>query len=71
MKVRDLHWSLHFLVWTAGVTALGAVLGAIVFPLFGLLSDTDKTPGELMVTGMRILGFYFLIWARASPWWSP
>lgn len=63
MKVRDLHWSLHFLVWTGGVIALGAVLGAAIFPLVGRLAGLEKSVGELALTGARTLGFYFMVWA--------
>jgi hypothetical protein len=63
MKLRDLHWALHFLVWTLGIVAVGAVLGAVVFPLVGSLAGVDKSAGELALTGARTLGFYFMVWA--------
>jgi hypothetical protein len=56
-------WPLLFLKWTIGVTALGAVVGAIVFPLVGLIWDTPYTPSELVMNGIKILGFFFGIWA--------
>ncbi len=63
MKLRDLHWAPYFLVWTLGIVAVGAVLGAAVFPLVGSLAGMDKSAGELALTGARTLGFYFMVWA--------
>jgi len=63
MKLRDLHWAPHFVVWSFGIIALGALLGACAFPLVGLLANFEKSAGELAMTGARTLGFYFMIWA--------
>lgn len=63
MKLRHLHWAPQFLVWTAGIIALGALLGAVAYPLVGRLAHVDKPAGELALTGARTLGFYFMIWA--------
>lgn len=61
--MKRLHWSLHALILIAGITALGAVLGAVVFPLWGLVFKLERSAGELAIFGARTLGFYFLIWA--------
>jgi Zn-dependent protease with chaperone function len=58
-----LHWSLYFLTWTLGLTALGALLGLVLFPLVGWGVGLNRTPGDLALAGIRILGFYFGIWA--------
>jgi O-antigen ligase len=63
MTLRELHWSLIFLVWTGGIIGLGAVLGALLFPLAGLIFQTDKSGVPLAVFGARTLGFYFMVWA--------
>jgi len=63
MTLRELHWSLYFLVWTTGIIALGAVLGALLFPLTGLVFETEKSAAQLAVFGARTLGFYFMVWA--------
>lgn len=63
MKIRDLHWAPHFLVWVLGIIALGAILGSLIFPLVGILAGFEKTPGELALNGARTLGFYFMVWA--------
>jgi hypothetical protein len=63
MNLRDVHWSLYFLGWTAAITAAGALLGAVVIPLAGLVFATGKTAAQLAVAGARDLGFYFFLWA--------
>jgi hypothetical protein len=45
------------------IVALGALLGAIVFPIVGKLSGAHKTTAELVIFGARTLGFYFFVWA--------
>lgn len=62
-KNKRLHWALHALLWIAGLPALGALIGMLVFPLWGLVFGLQKTPGELAVFGARTLAFYFFIWA--------
>jgi len=51
----------HFVVLQ--ICALGALLGAIVFPLAGGLGGTHKTRDELIVLGVRTGGFFFMVWA--------
>lgn len=60
---RRLHWSLYFLAWTVGICVAGLVLGALSFPVVGMLVDTGLTGLELTRNGIRILGFYFSMWA--------
>ena len=52
-----------FLFTVIGIVALGALLGAIIFPLVGRLIGSHKTTAELVVFGARTLGFYFFVWA--------
>ena len=59
-------WPLTFFKWTLGITLTGAVLGAIVFPLFGVVVDTGRTPLELAWQGIKTLGFFFGIWAPGT-----
>ena len=66
MNLRQIHWSLYFLSWTAVIGAAGAALGAGLFPLAGCLFDTGRTTAQLAATGVRIGGFYFLIWAPGT-----
>lgn len=51
----------HFVVLQ--VCALGALLGAIVFPIAGALGGAYKTRDELIVLGTRTGGFFFMVWA--------
>lgn len=55
-----------FLWVTALITLTGAVLGAAIWPLAGLVFDSGREPGELALTGLRTLGFYFFIWAPGT-----
>ena len=55
-----------FLWVTALITFVGAILGAMVWPLAGLWFSSGREPGELALTGLRTLGFYFFIWAPGT-----
>ncbi|MCC5790544.1 MAG: hypothetical protein JJT75_12995 [Opitutales bacterium] len=55
-------WILHFIVYTAGFIAFGALAGAIVFPLVGTLLGMDLTISRMIVNGARDGGFYFTMW---------
>ncbi len=63
MKGKQLHWAWYGLGLIVGIVALGVVIGAVVFPLWGLVFGLERGAGELALTGMRMLGFYFFIWA--------
>ena len=63
MKLRDTHWSVYFLLWVTGIIALGAALGAVIFPLVGRIFETGYTAPQLARNGVKILSFYFMIWA--------
>jgi hypothetical protein len=52
-----------FLFTVLGLCALGALLGAILFPLVGPLGGAVKTRDELIVLGARTGGFFFMVWA--------
>jgi hypothetical protein len=46
-----------------GVCALGALLGAITFPIAGGLGGSMKSRDELIVFGAKTGGFFFMVWA--------
>jgi hypothetical protein len=46
--------------------ALGALLGALAFPLFGWLADLAQSPAELVLAGAKSGGFYFFVWAPGA-----
>jgi hypothetical protein len=52
-----------FLFTVVELVALGALLGAILFPMAGHLIGSHKTTAELIVFGAKTLGFYFFVWA--------
>src|SRR5512141_1280034 len=54
-------------VWvTALITTTGAILGAAIWPLAGLLAGATTRPDALVLTGARTLGFYFFLWAPGT-----
>ncbi len=59
------HWSIYAIVWIAGLSALGGILGMILFPLGGLIVGAERTSLQLLARGARFGSFYFLIWAPA------
>ena len=63
MKLSHLHWSLYFLAIVVIIATIGAVFGAVAFPLFGLVTGADFPPGRLALKGAKTLGFYFTLWA--------
>ncbi len=58
-----IHWSLYFSIWVAGIILLGAVIGALVFPVGGMILESPKTLAQLAWKGVRFMSFYFMIWA--------
>jgi hypothetical protein len=46
--------------------ALGALLGALLFPLVGKLSGSEKNHAELVFLGVKTGGFYFMVWAPGA-----
>lgn len=61
LRWRKRFWSFHFTVLL--ICALGATLGAILFPLVGSLVGVTKTPRELAIFGAKTGGFFFMVWA--------
>ena len=59
------HWSVYAAAWIGGLSAVGAILGMICFPLGGLIVGAERTSLQLLVRGARFGSFYFLIWAPA------
>jgi uncharacterized transporter YbjL len=53
----------YVLLWSTIITAGGAVVGSIVFPLVGTLAGMDMTAGAMALSGARQLGFLAFIWA--------
>lgn len=56
----------RFLLTVLAICALGAALGATLFPVVGKLAGTHKTVRELIVLGARTGGFFFLVWAPGA-----
>lgn len=46
--------------------ALGALLGAVVFPIAGRLGGSHKTHAELIVVGVKSGAFIFMVWAPGA-----
>jgi hypothetical protein len=66
MKRRSwLQWTGLFLFFTIEVTAIGALAGALIFPIVGKLINAERGWSELTVLGSRNIGFWFFIWAPA------
>ncbi len=59
------HWAVYFSAWILGLVLVGTLLGAILFPLGGLLLHAERSSLALMIRGARFGSFYFLIWAPA------
>lgn len=62
-------WRGHFIDFhfaVLGLCTLGALLGAILFPLFGRLGGAHRSSPELIIMGVRMGGFYFLVWAPGA-----
>jgi hypothetical protein len=53
----------YVLGWTVAISAGGAVVGAILFPLVGLLIGKDMTVSAMILSGARQIGFLTFIWA--------
>lgn len=51
---------------TAAITAVGAILGAALWPLVGLCTGSQRQLWELALAGVRDLGFYCFIWAPGT-----
>jgi len=54
-----------FLFFTIEITAIGALAGALVFPIAGKLMNAERGWHELTMLGIRNIGFWFFIWAPA------
>lgn len=52
-----------FFFTVLGICVLGALLGALIFPVAGTLGGSHKTRPELIVLGVKTGGFFFLVWA--------
>jgi hypothetical protein len=52
-----------FLFTVIEIVALGALLGAVIFPIVGQLGGARKSAAELALFGAKTLGFYFMVWA--------
>jgi hypothetical protein len=64
-RLNETHRAVYFPARVAGLTALGAAAGALLFPPGGLLFNADATLLQLARRGMRFLGFIFFIRAPA------
>jgi hypothetical protein len=62
-------WRGHFVdfhVSIVGICALGALLGALLFPVIGGLGGSYRSASELILTGAKMGGFYFMVWAPGA-----
>jgi len=55
-------WHLRVLL----IVSAGALIGAILFPLAGVLLGMDYTLAEMALNGIKDGGFYGLIWAPGA-----
>jgi hypothetical protein len=55
-----------FFLTVLELCALGALLGAIVFPIVGRLGGSHKTHAELLVVGVKSGAFIFMVWAPGA-----
>lgn len=61
-----LRYSAFGLGWTLVITAAGAALGALTFPLIGALAGADASAASLALSGAKNLGFLAFIWAPGA-----
>lgn len=68
MKPRNrlLFYTGYFLLWTVGICAAGAAVGAISFPIVGALIGAESSTLELIGSGAAKLGFLSFIWAPGT-----
>lgn len=59
-----MRWPIYFFLWIAGITAAGAVLGALIFVVAGIWFS-ELSSASLAIEGGRRMGFIFSIWAPA------
>ncbi|HEX9785740.1 MAG TPA: hypothetical protein VGA56_23785 [Opitutaceae bacterium] len=65
-RTNKLRYLYFFLGWTLGITAGGAIIGAISFPLVGSLLGAEGSSWELTLSGARDLAFLAFIWAPGT-----
>lgn len=53
----------YVLLWSLIITAGGALVGAVVFPIVGTLGSVEMSAGAMAWSGARQLGFLTFIWA--------
>ena len=53
----------RFFLSVLALCAIGAALGAVVFPIAGGLGGSHKSSRDLVLLGARTGGFFFLVWA--------
>jgi len=52
--------------WTIGITAAGALVGLIVFPIAGVIFSRDTPLPDMALSGARNLGFLAFVWAPGT-----
>lgn len=60
---RALRWVGWGVFFTIEGTAIGALLGAISFPLVAWAIGAERSTAEFVLLGARNLGFWFFIWS--------
>lgn len=58
-----LYYSWFVLRWTVVITAGGALLGGVIFPIVGWIAGTEGDSVSHMLAGVKNLGFLTFIWA--------
>jgi hypothetical protein len=60
---RVLRWVGWGVFFTIEGTAVGALLGAVTFPLVAWMIEAERSTAEFVLLGARNLGFWFFIWS--------
>jgi hypothetical protein len=55
-----------FALTVLGLCALGALLGALIFPLAGRLGGSHLSRDEMVVAGVKSGAFIFMVWAPGA-----
>ena len=62
-RLESLHWFPYALMWIILICLAGAVAGAVIYPLVGLIFSLQTSSGALALRGMREFSFLAMIWA--------
>lgn len=65
MNLKQSHWTVYLVFWLFVIVGVGALIGAISFPLLGPFFGSDLTAEKHALAGARHVGFIASIWAPA------